>query len=80
MALSFDVGEAVDVSGVTETWFPGVVTAVSKESWLVRLDSPLLASTWEGAPRKFDGMIEEVKVFRHDTSLETEQDHIRKRA
>lgn len=70
------VGERVEIVGGSKRWVPGVVITATEAHYVVRFDTPMLASTWEGRPRKFDGTIAEIKV--HRTGFEGNS--IRKRA
>jgi hypothetical protein len=74
--IVYSVNEKVDVSGGSKRWYAGTVTRVEEAHYIVRLEKPMLGSTWEGRPRKFDGTITEVKIHRSGF----EKNSIRKRA
>lgn len=60
----FELNERVEVCGGSKRWVPGVVIGVEQALYRVQLDKPMLASTWEGRPRRIDGNVTEVSIHR----------------
>lgn len=73
--MELEVAERVEVFGGSGQWLAAIITKVTPTEWHARLNESMLASEWEGRPRKFDGTIRDVVVSRNGF---TEGTHIRR--